>query len=70
MRVIETITTISFKMREKKPQKRLRINVKMTKKCLIYFFAVSHVALDSGQKYSYTPCMSLFLLWIIQKTVA
>ena len=28
MRVIETITTISFKMREKKPQKRLRINVK------------------------------------------
>ena len=61
--IIEAIQTISFE-KEKKPLKKLRINVKMTKKCFIDSFAVSHVALD--QIYPYTPCISLYSLWIIK----
>ena len=47
---IETIQTISFE-KEKKPLKKLRINVKMTKKCFIDSFSVSHVAFLHWTKY-------------------
>ena len=48
--IIEAIQTISFE-KEKKPLKKLRINVKMTKKCFIDSFAVSHVAFLHWTKY-------------------
>ena len=66
MTSIEAIQTTSFE-KEKKPLKKLRINVKMTKECFIDSFAVSHVAfLHSTKIYPYTPCISLYSLWIIK----
>ena len=59
---IETIQTISFE-KEKKPLKKLRINVKMTKKCFIDSFAVSHVAFLHWTKYILILLVFLCIPW-------